>query len=98
MKKTIMILLVLAMMLTVFAVACGNDTKPAPANEDSRTLDDAGEAEDEVEAARGSDTAGAFNFDDVTLDDWLRVAESDEGASFRGTDIDLSNMKSADGN
>ena len=92
MKKAIMILLVLAMMLTVFAVACGNDAKPAP--EDSRTLDDT----DDVEAARGSDSAGAFNFDDVTLEDWLRVAEPDEGASFRGTDIDLGNMKSAAGN
>ena len=95
MKKTIMILLVLAMMLTVFAVACGNDAKPAPANEDSRTLDD---ADDNVEAARGSDSAGEYNFDNVTFDDWQKIAEPDDGASFRGTAIDMDSLVKKDAN
>ena len=91
MKKTIMILLVLAMMLTVFAVACGNDAKPAP--EDSRTMDD---ADDDVEAARGSADAGEFNFDNITLEDWIRIGEPDEGVSYRGTAFDTNNLVSAD--
>ena len=97
MKKTIMILLVLAMMLTVFAVACGNDAKPAPAAEDSKTLDDAGEAEDEVEAARGSDN-GEYDFSNVTFEDWQKIGEPDEGASFRGTAIDKDSLATKDGN
>jgi len=91
MKKTIMILLVLAMMLTVFAVACGNDAKPAP--EDSRTMDD---TDDDVEAARGSADTGEFNFDNITLEDWIRIGEPDEGVSYRGTAFDTNNLVSAD--
>ena len=94
MKKTIMILLVLAMMLTVFAVACGNDAKPAP--EDSRTLDDTDDTDDDVEAARGSANAGEYNFDDITLEDWIRIGEPDEGVSYRGTAFDTNNLVSAD--
>ena len=88
MKKTIMILLVLAMMLTVFAVACGNDAKPAA--EDSRTLDD----NDDVEAARGSANSGGYDFDGITLEDWQRVGAPDDEASFRGSAFDTSNLES----
>ena len=90
-----MILLVLAMMLTVFAVACGNDAKPATESEDSRTLDD---ADDDVEAARGSDNAGAYNYDNITFDDWQNIAEPDDDASFRGTAIDKDSLVKKDGN
>jgi len=92
MKKTsIIILLALAMLMMVFTVACEDESQTPSGTEDSRQLDDAG---DDIEAARGSDTAEGFNFDNVTLDDWLRIAEPDD-ASFRGTDVDWDNMVSA---
>jgi len=96
MKKTsIIILLTLTMVLLVFTVACGDDSKAPSETEDSRQLDDDG---DDVEAARGSDTSGAFNFDNVTFDDWLEVSTPDDDASFRGSSVDLDNMVSASDN
>ena len=97
MKKTSIILLTLAMILMVFTVACGDDSK-SPADkeaEDSRQLDDDG---DDVEAARGSDTSGTFNFDNVTFDDWQKLAEPDDEASFRGSAIDDENLVKKDAN
>jgi len=93
-KKSIFILLALAMILTVFTVACGDDSK-APSDEDSKQLDDDG---DDVEAARGSDTSGAYNFDNITFDDWQDLAEPDDDASFRGSAIDKNDLVKKDGN
>jgi len=90
-KKSITILLALAMVLMLFAVACGDDSKTSSDADDSRQLDDG----DEVEAARGSDTSGEFNFEKITLDDWIRIGEPDD-ASYRGTSFDKDNLVSAD--
>ena len=93
MKKTsIIILLAMAMLLMVFTVACEGDSQD-PSDENSRQLD----TDDDVEAARGSDTTESFNFDNVTLDDWLELAQTDD-ASFRGSSIDMDNLVSASGN
>jgi len=85
------------MLLMMFAVACGADSPPPADTGDSRPLDNADETGDEEEAAKSSDSGG-FNFDSITLDDWLEVGEPD-GASFRGSSsIDMDNLKSASDN
>ena len=98
MKKTsIIILLALAMGLMIFTVACEGESPSLPDTEASIPFDVADDTEDDVEAARGSETPRAFNFDNVTFDDWLRAAEPDD-ASYRGTVIDKDNLVSAAGN
>ena len=96
MKRTWIILLVLAMMMAVFAVACGEEKPDTSATTDSRQLE-VDEDDGDIEAARGSDTSGGFNFDNVTLDDWLALAEPDD-AAFRGASKDTSDWASAEGN
>jgi len=91
-KKSITILLALAMILMLFAVACGDDSKKASDADDSRQLDDG----DDVEAARGSGTSGGYDFDSLTLEDWQKAGEPDD-ASFRGSAFDKDNAASMDG-
>jgi len=94
MKKTsFIILLALVMALMVFAVACDGDSPPPSDPPDSIPLDKDGDGGDDNEAARGSAT---FNFDNITFDDWLKAAETDD-ASFKKTAIDLDSLVSADG-
>jgi len=98
MKKTWIIILALAMMLMVFTVACGEEEPTASNNSDSRQLDvDDDDAEDDVEAARGSNPSGEITFDIDKLGEVLESSGSDD-ASFRGTARDTSDWASAGGN
>ena len=96
MKRTWIILLALAMIMMMFAVACGEEKPDSSDTVESKQLD-VDEDDGEVEAARGSDSSEGFNFDNVTLDDWLELSGADD-ASFRGTAKDTSGWVSADSN
>ena len=80
MKKTVTIIITLAMVLTVFATGCGNVGTPLADSREPRPL------ENDVEVARGSnsDQTGGLDimFIDITLDDLNQLIESDE-ANFK---------------
>jgi len=80
MKKTVTIIITLAIALTVFATACGNAGAPPADSREPRPL------ENDFEVARGSssDLTGGLDtkYSGITLDDLNQLTESD-GANFK---------------
>jgi len=84
MKKTVMIIISLAMALTVFATACGSMGTPPADSREPRPL------ENDFEVARGSSSTGELdtNYSGITLDDLNLLGESDE-ANFKVQAINM---------
>jgi len=97
MKKTTIILLVLAMVLVVFTVGCGEKDSASSDSQASRLL---GDGNDDIEAARGSDSYIGINVDDinlegVTLDD-INMFDDSDGATFKRAEINMDNLVSTE--
>jgi len=84
MKKTVIIIITLAMALTVFATACGNAGTPPADSREPRPL------ENDIEVARGSSSTGGLDtkYSGITLDDLNQLNESDE-ANFKVQAINM---------
>jgi len=99
MKKTVIILIALAMMLMVFAVGCGEDDTPATDSPDSIPMNLDDDSDDDNEIARGSDSSGVikFNLEGATLDD-INMRDDSDDTQYRRSTIDMDNLVSAKDN